>query len=323
MQGTPIVLWPEGAPDARGADESDIPVLTPIVPDSDITPTNSCVLLLPAGDYRKMDLQKAYLVGEWLASLGILVFVLRYRTASRYRYPAALQDTQRAIRLLRNRAEEFGISRNLIGVMGFGAGGHLAACLSTLILPGNADSRNPLERWNTRPDALMLLYPTISLEIAAPEFLNNLLGEEEEEEEERKPSVLGDEVDELLENMGILNITSPYSSEKAHARPQQPEYNEFLLERLSPHLQVSASTPPTFLVHTMNDRVAAVDHSILFAQSLQMKNVPVEIHLYEEGLHGFGLGLTQPHLATWTGLCARWLQLRGFARNVKPTEPPV
>jgi acetyl esterase/lipase len=320
MQGTPIVLWPEGAPDARGADESDIPILMPLVPDPDVTPTNSCVLLLPAGDYRKMDLQKAFLVGEWLASLGILVFILRYRTAPRYRYPAALQDTQRAIRLLRNRAEEFGISRNLIGVMGFGAGGHLAACLSTLILPGNSDSQNPLERWNTRPDALMLFYPTIHLEIAPPEFLNNLLGDEEEEESQKESSVLGDEVDELLENMGILNISSPYSADKT-AKPQQSEYNEYLLERLSPHLQVSASTPPTFLVHTMNDRVAAVDHSILFAQSLQMKNVPVEIHLYEEGLHGFGLGLAQPHLATWTGLCARWLQLRGFARNVKSAEP--
>ncbi len=319
MQGTPIVLWPEGAPDARGAEESDIPVLTPIVPDADVSPTNSCVLLLPAGDYRKMDLQKAFLVGDWLASLGILVFILRYRTAPRYRYPAALQDTQRAIRLLRNRAEEFGISRNLIGVMGFGAGAHLAACLSTLILPGNAESRNPLERWNTRPDALMLLYPIINLEAAPPEFLNNLLGEEEEEADEREPSVLGDEVDELLENMGILNISSSYSTDKA-VKPQQPEYNEFLLERLSPHLQVSASTPPTFLVHTMNDRVAAVDHSLLFAQSLYLKNVPVELHLYEEGLHGFGLGLAQPHLATWTGLCARWLQLRGFARNIKSSE---
>jgi acetyl esterase/lipase len=293
--------------------------LTPIVPDADVSPTNSCVLLLPAGDYRKMDLQKAFLVGDWLASLGILVFILRYRTAPRYRYPAALQDTQRAIRLLRNRAEEFGISRNLIGVMGFGAGAHLAACLSTLILPGNAESRNPLERWNTRPDALMLLYPIINLEAAPPEFLNNLLGEEEEEADEREPSVLGDEVDELLENMGILNISSSYSTDKA-VKPQQPEYNEFLLERLSPHLQVSASTPPTFLVHTMNDRVAAVDHSLLFAQSLYLKNVPVELHLYEEGLHGFGLGLAQPHLATWTGLCARWLQLRGFARNIKSSE---
>ncbi len=319
MQGTPIVLWPEGAPDARGAEESDIPVLTPIVPDADVSPTNSCVLLLPAGDYRKMDLQKAFLVGDWLASLGILVFILRYRTAPRYRYPAALQDTQRAIRLLRNRAEEFGISRNLIGVMGFGAGAHLAACLSTLILPGNAESRNPLERWNTRPDALMLLYPIINHEAAPPEFLNNLLGEEEEEADEREPSVLGDEVDELLENMGILNISSSYSTDKA-VKPQQPEYNEFLLERLSPHLQVSASTPPTFLVHTMNDRVAAVDHSLLFAQSLYLKNVPVELHLYEEGLHGFGMGLAQPHLATWTGLCARWLQLRGFARNIKSSE---
>ena len=55
-------------------------------------------------------------------------------------------------------------------------------------------------------------------------------------------------------------------------------------------------------------------------QALRQVGVPVELHLYEEGSHGFGLALSNPHLTTWTGLCARWLQLRGFAGNARGYE---
>jgi acetyl esterase/lipase len=91
-----------------------------------------------------------------------------------------------------------------------------------------------------------------------------------------------------------------------------------LIKHYSNELQVTKDTPPTFLVHTMTDSAVPVENSMMFASALRKANVPVEIHLYEQGPHGFGLALANPILATWAERCADWLGLHGFIKSKLP-----
>lgn len=85
-----------------------------------------------------------------------------------------------------------------------------------------------------------------------------------------------------------------------------------LLKLLSNETQVSAKTPPTFLVHSVADTVVPPENSLLFVQACRKMGVPVELHLYEHGPHGFGLGGNDPALSVWPDLCLKWMGRRGF-----------
>lgn len=87
-----------------------------------------------------------------------------------------------------------------------------------------------------------------------------------------------------------------------------------LVKLYSNELQVTKDTPPTFLVHTMTDATVPVENSLMFADALRKNKVSFEMHIYEQGPHGFGLAPTMPILATWTGRCADWLGLHGFTK---------
>ncbi len=88
-----------------------------------------------------------------------------------------------------------------------------------------------------------------------------------------------------------------------------------LVALMSNEKQVTAQTPPTFLVHTSNDRVVPVQNSILFYTALHNFGIPAEMHIYENGPHGFGLGRKDPILSTWPQLCADWLRQHGLLRK--------
>jgi acetyl esterase/lipase len=90
--------------------------------------------------------------------------------------------------------------------------------------------------------------------------------------------------------------------------------SEELIGLLSNEEHVSKETPPTFLVHTANDAAVPVENSLRFADSLRKAAVPFELHIYERGPHGFGLGGNDQILSTWPGRCADWLRLQGFAK---------
>ncbi len=88
-----------------------------------------------------------------------------------------------------------------------------------------------------------------------------------------------------------------------------------LIKKYSNELQITKDTPPTFLVHTMNDTAVPVENSLMFAAALRKAGVPFEFHLYEQGPHGFGLAPTNPILATWAERCADWLGVHGFTKS--------
>jgi len=181
----PILLWPEGAPGAIGQTEEDRPSLRiytarPDAPNPIERANGAGIVICPGGGYGVLAMDhEGHQVAQWLNSVGISAFVLRYRLGPRYRHPAPLLDVQRAIRYVRAHADELGVSAARIGVMGFSAGGHLASTAATLFEPGRDHDTDPVERQSSRPDLAILAYPVISLD---DEFTHvgsreNLLGD--------------------------------------------------------------------------------------------------------------------------------------------------
>jgi len=155
-----IVLWPAGAPGALGREDADRPTLTVYRAEK---PVGTAVIVCPGGGYATLAMDhEGRQVAEWLNSLGITAFVLKYRHGPRYRHPAPLEDAQRAVRLVRARAAEFRTAPDRIGIWGFSAGGHLASTAGTHFDAGNPNATDPIERASSRPDFMILAYPVIS-----------------------------------------------------------------------------------------------------------------------------------------------------------------
>ena len=180
--GGRIELWPEGAPDAVGNEEADRPFLVAHVPGSK-APT-AAVVVCPGGGYGGLATgHEGADIAKWLNGLGIAAFVLHYRLCPRYCHPIPLKDAQRAIRLVRHRAEDWNVDPNKLGVWGFSAGGHLASTTATHFDPGNKFAADPLERESSRPDFLILGYPVVTFKepYAHTGSRKNLIGEAPDE----------------------------------------------------------------------------------------------------------------------------------------------
>ena len=152
-----IPLWAEGAPGALGEEEIDCPQITVHLPDGDAT--GAGVIINPGGGYRILASDwEGLQVARWLNRAGIAAFVLRYRVGERYHSDTSLLDGLRAVRLVRARAEEFGVARNRIGMLGFSAGGHLTVAAGTTWDEGDPNSDDPVERQSSRPNFLAPVY---------------------------------------------------------------------------------------------------------------------------------------------------------------------
>ena len=172
-----IPLWPNGAPWAQGTDEADRPSLTVYHARQ---PNGTAIIVAPGGGYRNLAMNhEGRQVANLLNAAGVTAFVLKYRLGPRYRHPVELGDAQRAIRLVRARAADFGILGDRIGMLGFSAGGHLTATAGTRFDAGRPDAPDPIDRVSSRPDFLVLGYPVISFDpaIAHSGSVLNLLGE--------------------------------------------------------------------------------------------------------------------------------------------------
>lgn len=233
--------------------------------------TGAAVIICPGGGYSGMAIgHEGKQVAQWLNSLGITAFVLKYRlpdnTIMADKSIGPMQDGQRAIRLVRSRAKEWGIDPKKIGIMGFSAGGHLASTLSTHF---NAKVYDDADATSARPDFSLLIYPVISMreDITHMGSRINLLGE--------KPS------------------------------SEQVSY-------FSGELQVNSETPTAFLVHSMDDGAVPVENSIEYALALKKNKIPCELHIYEKGGHGYGLGKSGGTESDWSLACGRWLKAKGL-----------
>jgi acetyl esterase/lipase len=168
-------LWPEGVPGKPAAvvAETDNPpgtVAHVSVPTLAIYPapvasnSGAAVVICPGGGYQRLAIDKeGYAIAAWLNKLGVSVFVLKYRVPD-FGHPAPLQDVLRAIRTVRRDAVSWGIDPSKIGVMGFSAGGHLAASASTLYDDPAGKTGAAIDTISARPDFSILVYPVIMLE---------------------------------------------------------------------------------------------------------------------------------------------------------------
>jgi acetyl esterase/lipase len=169
-----IPLWPEGVPNAKpnaGPERADgerlsnisQPTLT-VYPAAFDRPSGSAVIICPGGSYEFLsNTREGQQYAQWLSSLGITAFVLKYRLSG-YGHPAPLQDVLRAIRLVRSQAAKYGVAPDRIGVMGSSAGGHLAASASTLFNHPAGRTGGALDTVSARPDFAILMYPVITME---------------------------------------------------------------------------------------------------------------------------------------------------------------
>jgi acetyl esterase/lipase len=159
-----------------GHAQEDIPDLTPYLPSKDKA-TGAAIVICPGGAYGHLADSEGRPVAEWLNSLGITAFVLKYRLGPRYHHPVPLQDAARAVRTVRARAAEWGLDPARIGILGFSAGGHLASTLGTHFDAGQSDAADPIERVSSRPDLMVLVYPVITMrEFTHAGSKRNLLG---------------------------------------------------------------------------------------------------------------------------------------------------
>jgi acetyl esterase/lipase len=177
-----VALWPNGAPgsEARkgepekvaGSNVSNIhhPSLTVYLPAKE-NATGAAVIVAPGGGHQRHAIQhEGYNVAQWLADNGVAAFVLKYRLARDDANPAgspqpytvdrdALADAQRAIRLIRSRAQEWGVRSDAIGIIGFSAGGEVALLAATREAPAKTDAADPIERQSSRANFFSLIYP--------------------------------------------------------------------------------------------------------------------------------------------------------------------
>ena len=238
---------------------------------ADVEKSNgTSVIICPGGGYGMLAINKeGFKVAEWLNSLGINAFVLKYRLPSdlimKNKTVAPLQDAQEAVRLIRRNAAKWKLNPNKIGIMGFSAGGHLAATLSTHY---NDKVYIPSDTTSAKPNFSILIYPVISMQegVTHQGSKDNLLGKNANNETVEK-----------------------YSNEK----------------------QITADTPKAFLVHATDDKAVPVENSINYYLALKKEKVPAEMHLYENGGHGFGLG-TKGTNVSWPKTCEKWLAVNNY-----------
>ena len=249
-------LWPTGAPGALGDGPEDRPALQLVSPTEEST--GAAVIVCPGGGYHHLAPHEATPVGEWLARNGVTAFILRYRLAPKYRYPAQILDVQRAIRTVRAKAAEFKIDPERIGILGFSAGGHLASSAATHFTAGDANAADPIERVSSRPNGQILIYPVITF---GPECHGG-------------------------SRAGLLG---------SDATPE-------MMALFSNETQVTAETPPAFLVHSTEDTSVPPLNSDLYAESLRVAGVPYEYVRDEMGGHGTGM------IENWTVPCERWIR---------------
>jgi acetyl esterase/lipase len=266
-----IRLWPGPAPQAKGDTCNDTPTLTIFDPHPG-TGTGSAVVIFPGGAYRGLagNLEGRQ-VADWFTARGFRAFILSYRLSSNgYLLPVPLLDARRAVQTVRARAADYHISPDRIVVIGFSAGGHLAALSGTQFVAGNPDAEDPIDRVSSRPDDLVLGYPWIG---------------------------------------AISSDTSHLSYCKLFNVMDQCEA---LRAAYSPDLFVTKDTPPTFIYHTFTDQTVPVEQALRFYEALVKAGVDSELHIFDHGSHGSGLGKGDPALDQWPNLLENWLREKGL-----------
>ncbi|MDT9013825.1 alpha/beta hydrolase [Novosphingobium sp. APW14] len=237
-------------------------------------PNGAAVLLTPGGGYRWVVVDKeGYEMARWLAARGFTAFVLFYRLPGEgwsAGPDVPLADALRAMRLIRHRARDFAIDPERVSAMGFSAGGHVCASLSTRFAARAYQPVDAADRLSAKPHSAAPIYPVISMDPAIAHSGSRLL-------------LLG----------------------KAPTAETEALY--------SPDRQVPADAPPHFLLHAEDDDVVPVENTLRLRAGLKARGIPLEMHLFANGGHGFGLrkAVGKP-VEAWPELWRAWARTVGL-----------
>jgi acetyl esterase/lipase len=282
MTSEPIPLWPKGGPNEKGDVGEEHDATKPSdglvsgqrvirlgnVSKPEITlyrlskekETGTAVVVCPGGGYNilAMDLEGTEIC-EWFNSIGVTGVLLKYRVPTRPgddKHILPLQDAQRALSLVRFHAKEWNLDPKRIGVLGFSAGAHLTASLSTTFDRRAYEAVDDADRVSCRPDFSMPIYPAY---LALKDQDN----------------------------------------------------------KIAPDLNVTTNTPPTFLIQAEDDGVR-VENSLFYYLALKNAKVPVEMHLYPNGGHGYGLRPSDKLVTSWPKRAEEWLRGMGLLQRKNP-----
>ena len=300
---TQIAIWPGQAPDPQpvaGPEYAEIsgkdfrPGGRPAIGVNNVTQptmtvyspagknTGAAVIVFPGGGYQGLaiDLEGSE-VCDWLTPKGITCVLLKYRVTNVGPYPKsgpypespmALEDAQRTLGLVRFHAAEWHIDPHKIGVLGFSSGGHLSAAISTHFARRLYPAVDAADKESCRPDFAVPVYPG-HLSFAAAEW-------------------------DARQGTRKLALTPHPGIDKDLG--------------LNPDLPVTSQTPPTFLLQAEDDHVDNVNDSLAYYIALKNVRVPVEMHLYAQGGHAFGLRPTKYPITAWPMLVETWLRTIGI-----------
>jgi acetyl esterase/lipase len=300
---TQIPIWPGAAPDpqpvagpeyAKSSGKNDLiagkqvvevdnvsrPTMTVYSPTG--KNTGAAVVVFPGGGYQilAIDLEGTE-VCDWLAPKGITCVLLKYRVTNVGPYPKsgpypespmALEDAQRTLGLVRLHASEWHIDPHKIGVLGFSAGGHLSAAISTHFAKRLYPPVDAADKESCRPDFAVPIYPG-HLSLSAAEW-------------------------DAKQGSKMLLVPHSATADKDLT--------------LNPEIPITSQTPPTFLLQAEDDRVDNVNDSLAYYIALKRAQVPVEMHLYAHGGHAFGLRPTKSPITGWPPLVETWLGTIGI-----------
>jgi acetyl esterase/lipase len=218
--------------------------------------TGVAMLICPGGGYHNLGWDvEGEEVAEWLISHGITGIILKYRCPRR---PGdvkgeppigPLKDAQRAVSLVRSKAKEWGIEK--IGMVGFSAGGHLAAATATNFEKRAYTPVDDIDKMSCRPDFSIMLYS------------------------------------------GYFRVK----------------------DGLSPTIRETKDAPPLFIVHASDDPISDVDHSVTMYRAMKKAGVPVEMHIYATGGHGFAVRKVDHPCTAWTDACLAWMRSQGILKK--------
>jgi acetyl esterase/lipase len=289
-----VPIWPGRVPDPQpvagpefvsdgGVSNVSRPTMTVYSPKG--KNTGAAVVVFPGGGYQGLaiDLEGTE-VCDWLTPKGITCVLLKYRVTDVGPYPKsgpypespmALEDAQRTVGLVRFHAAEWHIDPHKIGVLGFSAGGHLSAAMSTHLEKRLYPAVDAADKESCRPDFAVVIYP------------------------------------------GHLSLSAAQWDANQGARKfaiRRPEHETMADKQfgLNPDIAVTRQTPPTFLLQAEDDHVDNVNDSLAYYIALKNAGVPVEMHLYAQGGHGFGLRRTKFPITGWPQLVETWLGTIGM-----------
>ncbi|HTB85683.1 MAG TPA: alpha/beta hydrolase [Candidatus Sulfotelmatobacter sp.] len=276
---TQLPIWPGAVPDPQSvpgpenaATSTELIAGSPVVLVNNVSQptmtvyspkgknTGVAVVVFPGGGYNclAIDLEGTEIC-DWLASKGITAVLLKYRVPTPIRESfrtsrMALEDAQRTVGLVRFHAAGWQIDPHKIGVIGFSAGGHMVAAMSTHFHGRLYPAVDAADKESCRPDFAIACYP-------------------------------------------------------GHLWDDGKDGKDL---KLNPNITITSNTPPTFLLQAEDDHVDGVEQSLVYYTGLKQAGVPVEMHLYAQGGHAFGLRPSKFPITEWPKLVETWLGTIGM-----------